>query len=54
MKAQKKHRNRHHPVLFSLLFILGLGLDLLPQALHAKTLRIVYSNDNLGELAPCG
>ena len=52
MTTQKTHRNRRHPILFALLFILGLGV--LPQPLHAQTLRIVYSNDNLGELAPCG
>lgn len=52
MTTQKKHRNCRYPFFFILLFLLSLGL--LPHPLHAETLRIVYSNDNLGELSPCG
>ncbi len=50
MTPPRKHRNRHFSILFTLFFLLGL----LPQPLRAETLRIVYGNDNLGELAPCG
>ena len=52
MTTRKKHPKHSYPVFFTLVFILALGL--VPQLLHAETLRIVYSNDNLGELAPCG
>lgn len=52
MTTQKKHRKRSYPVFITLVFILALGL--VPHLLHAETLRIVYSNDNLGELSPCG
>lgn len=34
-------------------FLLAI-LMLLPGAAHARELRIVYGNDNLGEIAPCG
>lgn len=39
-------------IVFALFCILGLAL--LPQRASAQMLRLVYNNDNLGELSPCG
>lgn len=52
MTAKKTNHNYSYSVVFTLFCILVLVLA--PQHLHAQLLRIVYSNDILGELAPCG
>lgn len=52
MTAKKTNHNYSYSAVFTLFCILALVLS--PQHLHAQLLRIVYSNDILGELAPCG
>ncbi len=52
MNKKKTNPSNSLPALLALVCILG--LTLLPHPLAAQQLRLIYSNDNLGELAPCG
>lgn len=51
----KRHATRRRGTLTTILILLCLGLvPLLPAHGYAQALAIVYGNDNMGELAPCG
>ncbi len=51
-KTNPSKTSKTLPALFALVCILALTLR--PSPLLAQQLRLVYGNDNLGELAPCG
>lgn len=51
----QRHAIRRKDVLATILTLLCLGgVPLLPVHGYPQALAIVYANDNMGELAPCG